>query len=53
MRKDKLIMTITIGLVCFLLAMTTFMQFKVVQESEQANIDTMQEYINRNRNNRV
>ena len=43
MRKDKLIMTITIGLVCFLLAMTTFMQFKVVQESEQANIDTMQE----------
>lgn len=43
MKKEKLIMTITIGLVCFLLAMITFMQFKVVQESEQTNINTMKE----------
>lgn len=43
MKKEKIIMTITIGLVCFLLAMITFMQFKVVQESEQTNINTLQE----------
>ena len=43
MKKDKIIMTITIGIVCFLLAMVIFMQFKVVQEKEEANIDTMQE----------
>lgn len=36
-------MTITIGIVCFLLVMIIFMQFKVVQETEEANIDTMQE----------
>lgn len=43
MKKDKLIMTITIGIVCFLLTMIVFMQFKVVQESQETNIDTMQE----------
>ena len=36
-------MIITIGLVCFLLVMIIFMQFKVVQESQETNIDTMQE----------
>ena len=43
MKREKVIVSITIGIVCFLLAMITFMQFKVVQESQQANIDTMQE----------
>lgn len=36
-------MTITIGIVCFLLTMIIFMQFKVVRETEETNIDTMQE----------
>lgn len=43
MKKDKIIVTITIGIVCFLLTMIIFMQFKVVQEKEETNIDTMQE----------
>lgn len=43
MKKGKTSMTITIGVVCFLLVMIIFMQFKVVQESEEINIDTMQE----------
>ena len=36
-------MIITIGIVCFLLVMIIFMQFKVVQESQETNIDSMQE----------
>ena len=36
-------MTITIGIMCFLLTMIIFMQFKVVEETQKANIDTMQE----------
>lgn len=36
-------MTVTIGIICFLLVMIIFMQFKVVRETEEANIDTMQE----------
>lgn len=43
MKKGKISMTITIGIVCFLLVMTIFMQFKVVQESQDSNIDSMQE----------
>lgn len=43
MKKGKISMTITIGVMCFLLVMVIFMQFKVVQETEEANIDTMQE----------
>lgn len=43
MKKGKTSMTITIGVVCFLLLMIIFMQFKVVQETEETNIDTMQE----------
>lgn len=43
MKKGKKSMIITIGLVCFLLVMIIFMQFKVVQESQETNIDTMQE----------
>lgn len=43
MKKGKKSMIITIGLVCFLLVMIIFMQFKVVQESQESNIDSMQE----------
>ena len=43
MKKGKISMIITIGLVCFLLVMIIFMQFKVVQESQESNIDSMQE----------
>ena len=43
MKKGKISMTITIGIVCFLLVMIIFMQFKVVQESQDSNIDSMQE----------
>ena len=43
MKKGKISMTITIGIVCFLLVMIIFMQFKVVQESQESNIDSMQE----------
>lgn len=43
MKKGKIVMTITIGIVCFLLTMIIFMQFKVVRETEETNIDTMQE----------
>ncbi len=41
-KKGKVIMIITIGIMCFLLVMIIFMQFKVVQESEETNIDTLQ-----------
>ena len=43
MKKGKRSMIITISLVCFLLVMIIFMQFKVVQESQETNIDSMQE----------
>ena len=43
MKKNKLIMNITIGVMCFLLTMSIFMQFKVVEETENANLDAMQE----------
>ena len=43
MKKDKLVVIITIGIVCFLLASVIFMQFKVTKETRETNIDTMQE----------
>ena len=43
MKRGKKSMIITIGIVCFLLVMIIFMQFKVVQESQESNIDSMQE----------
>ena len=43
MKKGRKSVAITLGIVCFLLVMTIFMQFKVVQETEEANIDLMQE----------
>ena len=46
MKKDKTIMTITIGIVCFLLVMIIFMQFKVVQQSKEINVETETEFYN-------
>ena len=41
-KKGKIIMTVTMGIMCFILVMIIFMQFKVVRETEETNIDTMQ-----------
>lgn len=43
MKKAKTVMIITIGIVCFLLTMIIFMQFKVVQETKETNINSMKE----------
>ena len=43
MKKGKYVMIVTISMVCFLLMMVIFMQFKVTQKSKEINIDTMQE----------
>ena len=43
MKKGKYVMIVTISIVCFLLMMVIFMQFKVTQKSKEINIDTMQE----------
>ncbi len=43
MKKGKYVMIITLSIVCFLLTMIIFMQFKVAQETKETNIDTMQE----------
>ena len=43
MKKGKGIMTITIGLVCFVLTYVIFMQFKSVEETNITQIETMRE----------
>lgn len=43
MKKGKYVMIITLSIVCFLLTMIIFMQFKVAKETKETNIDTMQE----------
>ena len=43
MKKGKNIMLITIGIICFILAMIIFMQFKVVHETDITSIETMRE----------
>ena len=43
MKKGKIVMTITIGLVCFILALVMSMQFKVVRETDITSIETMRE----------
>lgn len=42
-KKGKIIVSVTIAIVCFLLAMSIFMQFKVVSETEKTELDTMRE----------
>lgn len=41
--KEKLVMSITIGIACFALMMVMFMQFKVVKQTDITAIETMRE----------
>ena len=43
MKKGKVTMTITLGLVCFVLTCVMFMQFKIVRETDITSIETMRE----------
>ena len=43
MKKGKYIMIVTLSIVCFLLTMIIFMQFKVAKQTQEINLDTMQE----------
>ncbi len=43
MKKGKIVITITIGLACFVLVMIMFMQFKVVYQTDVTSIDTMRQ----------
>lgn len=43
MNKEKIIITITVGIACLVLVMTMFMQFKVVNETDITSIETMTE----------
>ena len=43
MKKGKIVMTITIGLMCFVLVYVMFLQFKVVEQTDLTEIETMQE----------
>ena len=43
MKKGKKTMIVTIGLACFALACVTFMQFKIVNETDITSIETMRE----------
>ena len=42
-KKGKIVMSISIGLSCFVLAMVMFMQFKVVNQTDITSIETMRE----------
>lgn len=43
MKKGKLFMIVTTALICLILTAIIFMQFKVVQETKEADINSMQE----------
>ncbi len=43
MKKGKIVITITIGLICFVLVYVMFLQFKVVEQTDLTEIETMQE----------
>ena len=43
MKRNKLAISITIGIVCFALVLTIFMQFKLVYQTEISEIDTLRE----------
>lgn len=42
-KKDKLVVSITIGLMCFILVFTMFIQFNTIEKTDLANIATMRE----------
>ena len=41
--KEKLVMSITIGISCFALMLVMFMQFKMVEQTDITAIETMKE----------
>lgn len=43
MKKGKIAIAITIGIVCFILVLIIFMQFKIVYQTDITSIDTMRE----------
>lgn len=43
MRKGKITIAITIGIICFILVLIIFMQFKVIYQTDITSIDTMRE----------
>lgn len=43
MKKGKITMTITLGIICFVLVFVMFMQFRTVQETDITQIETMRE----------
>ena len=43
MKKGEVILAVTIGLVCFVLACVMFMQFKTVEETNITEIETLTE----------
>jgi uncharacterized protein YlxW (UPF0749 family) len=43
MKKNKIVLSVTIGLTCFVLFLAIFMQFKVVKQTDIAGIETMTE----------
>jgi len=43
MKKGKIIMTVTIGLVCFVLTYVMFMQFKIVEQTNITEIENLNE----------
>ena len=42
-KKEKLVMSITIGIACFALMLVMFMQFKVVKQTDLTEIENMRE----------
>lgn len=42
-KKGKMTMTITIGLMCFLLTLVIFIQFKTISQTDISQIETMRE----------
>lgn len=43
MKKGKMTMTITIGIICFILVYIMFMQFKTVEKTDISGIENMRE----------
>ena len=42
-RKGKYVVTVTIGIICFILVFTMFVQFNTIEQTDLANIATMRE----------
>lgn len=43
MKKDKIVVNITVGFACFILFLALFMQFKVVNQTDISELETMRE----------